>query len=158
LWMMRQWRHLKMLMHAGHGNDGICMVKETEQSKLALSCPACPHPNINLPVDWNKSDNLYLIIDACFRLKRCLISSILNDPYLVPGWAYLVEPEGYRKYLLTVTDQDEMCTCTGLRAALDYANTRISKGYTITGAAMCCCAHHGLVGKNTAGLLQKGER
>lgn len=118
---------------------------------------------------------MFIAIDACFRLKRKLVSSVLKDPYLAPGWAYFVEQEAYRKYLLTVTDQDEvhhqlpsysfysevifiqMSTCTGL-AALDYANTRFSKGYAITGIGMCCCARHELIGKNAAVPLQKGER
>ncbi|THU78038.1 hypothetical protein K435DRAFT_811910 [Dendrothele bispora CBS 962.96] len=83
---------------------------------------------------------LFIAIDACFRLKRKLVSSIERDPPLQPGWAYFVDPERYRQYLLTQTNQDEMSTCTGL-AALDYANTKFSKGYAATGV----------------GHLQKGE-
>lgn len=50
---MRQWRHLKMLMRGGRGNDGERNVKQTKQGELAVDCPACPHPDINLPADWN---------------------------------------------------------------------------------------------------------
>lgn len=69
----------------------------------------------------------------------------------------MVDPEPYQEYLLTIMDQDEMSTCTGL-AALDYANTKFSKGYAQTGLGMCVCARHEMVGKNAAGALQKGER
>ncbi|KAJ3710041.1 hypothetical protein C8R42DRAFT_597743 [Lentinula raphanica] len=162
--MMRQWRHLKMLIHAGRGNDGVRNIEQTARGELAVGCPACPHPDINLPSNWSDSSNplsfiytLFIAIDACFRLKRKLVSSTEKDPYLQPGKAYLVEPEPFRRYLLTVTDQDEMCTCTGL-AALDYANTRHSRGYAITGVGMCCCARHEIIGKNAAVPLQKGER
>ncbi|KIK56715.1 hypothetical protein GYMLUDRAFT_173845, partial [Collybiopsis luxurians FD-317 M1] len=46
-------------------------------------------------------------------------------------------------------------TCMGL--ALDYANTKYSKGYTATGVSMCSCGHHELVMPNGVGDLQKGE-
>lgn len=54
---------------------------------------------------------LILALDACFRLKRRIVSSEKNDPGLGTGWSYFVEDEPYRKYLLTVTDQDEVRNC-----------------------------------------------
>lgn len=51
---------------------------------------------------------LFLALDACFRLKRGLVSSELKDPGLGTGMSYMVENELYRKYLLTVTDQKEV--------------------------------------------------
>lgn len=50
----------------------------------------------------------FLAIDACFRLKRRLISSVLKDPSLGSGWSYMVETLMYRTHLLTVTDQKEV--------------------------------------------------
>ncbi|KAJ7896246.1 hypothetical protein B0H14DRAFT_2558175 [Mycena olivaceomarginata] len=76
--------------------------------------------------------------DACFRLKRGLLSSELKDPGLGTGMAYMLENPEFREYLLTVTDQVEiyqMSTCSGL-AALDYANTKFSRGYSSTGIGM----------------------
>jgi hypothetical protein len=49
-----------------------------------------------------------MAIDACFRLKRRLVSSWLKDPSLGSGWSYPVEHEPYRQFLLTVTDQKEV--------------------------------------------------
>ncbi|KAJ7822848.1 hypothetical protein B0H13DRAFT_2241584 [Mycena leptocephala] len=92
---------------------------------------------------------LFLALDACFRLKRRLVSSELKDPGLGTGWAYMVENEPYREYLRTVTDQKEMQTCSGL-AALDYANTKFSRGYSSTGVGMGF--------PNGVGDLQRGER
>lgn len=51
---------------------------------------------------------LILALDACFRLKRRIVSSEKKDPGLGTGWGYFVEDEPYRNYLLTVTDQDEV--------------------------------------------------
>ncbi|ESK82358.1 hypothetical protein Moror_12214 [Moniliophthora roreri MCA 2997] len=48
----REWRHLKMLKRAGRGNNGMRSVNQTHPSELAIVCPACPHPGINLPDGW----------------------------------------------------------------------------------------------------------
>jgi hypothetical protein len=37
-----------------------------------------------------------------------MVSSEKKDPGLGTGWAYFVEDEPYRKFLLTVTDQEEV--------------------------------------------------
>ncbi|KAJ6534555.1 hypothetical protein B0H10DRAFT_1859269, partial [Mycena sp. CBHHK59/15] len=54
---------------------------------------------------------LFLALDACFRLKRRMVSSELKDPALGSGWAYMVESRAYRQYLLSVTDQKEVSVC-----------------------------------------------
>jgi hypothetical protein len=51
----------------------------------------------------------------------------------------------------------QMSTCSGL-AALDYANTKFSRGYAATGVGMGVCARHEFVLPNAVGDLQKGER
>lgn len=49
--IMRQFRHLRMLKRAGRGHaEGG--VSATKVGELAVVCPACPHPGINLPDDW----------------------------------------------------------------------------------------------------------
>lgn len=46
-----QWRHLKMLKWAGRGND-ITGVRGTAAGQLAIQCPSCPHPGVNLAAGW----------------------------------------------------------------------------------------------------------
>ncbi|THU75829.1 hypothetical protein K435DRAFT_610130, partial [Dendrothele bispora CBS 962.96] len=46
-----QWRHLKMCKRAGRGHS-IGGIIETILGELALECPACPHPEKNLPPNW----------------------------------------------------------------------------------------------------------
>ncbi|KAJ7353487.1 hypothetical protein DFH08DRAFT_805034 [Mycena albidolilacea] len=161
--MVCEYSHLLMLKRAGrgHAKSGVL---GTAQGELAVLCPCCPVPSINLPQDWESAPPgqqfLYIFIvaiDACFRLKRRLVSSWLKDPSLWPGWSYLLEQEPYRQFLLTVTDQKEMSTCSGL-AALDYANTKFSRGYAATGVGMGVCTRHEFVLPNGVGDLQKGER
>jgi hypothetical protein len=50
-----------------------------------------------------------------------------------------------------------MSTCSGL-AALDYANTKFSRGYSSTGVGMGVCARHEFIQPNGVGDLQRGER
>ncbi|KAJ6493371.1 hypothetical protein C8R45DRAFT_1053016 [Mycena sanguinolenta] len=152
---MRQWHHLAMLKRGGRGNDVW---------ELAVVCPACPQPGVNLPTDWNSATGerrflyiLYIAIDACFRLKRRIVSNERKDPGLGTEWSYFAEDAPFREYLRSVTDQKEMSTCSGL-AALDYANTKFSRGYSSMGVGLSVCAWHEFVQPNSAGDLQKGER
>ncbi|KAJ7699815.1 hypothetical protein B0H16DRAFT_1835822 [Mycena metata] len=158
-----EWRHLQMLKRAGRGHDPSG-VNGTKPGGLAIECPACPRPNMNIPEDWEDAPAadkflyfLFLALDACFRLKRRVISSELRDPGLGTGWAYFVEQEPYRQYLLMATNETEMSTCSGL-AALDYTNTKFSRGYSATGVGMGVCARHEFVQPTGVGDLQKGER
>ncbi|KAJ7066666.1 hypothetical protein C8F01DRAFT_1208764 [Mycena amicta] len=153
--MMREYRHLMLLKRRGRfGHEG-CRASETGVGELAIRCPACPRPGVNLPAGWENAPPedmclyiLFIAMDACFRLKH---------PALGAGWAYMVETAPYRAYLLTVTDQKEMSICSGL-AALDFANTKFSRGYSATGVGMGVCARHELVLPTGVGDLQKGER
>ncbi|KAJ7764813.1 hypothetical protein B0H16DRAFT_1310446 [Mycena metata] len=161
--MTRQYRHLLLLKRAGRGHDPSGIFG-TQPGECAVLCPACPRPGVNLPEGWENASPeqrflyvLFLALDACFRLKRRIISSELRDPGLGTGWAYFTENEPYRQYLLSVTDQKEISTCSGL-AALDYANTKFSRGYSSTGVGMGVCARHEFVQPNGVGDLQKGER
>ncbi|KAF7317929.1 CxC2 domain-containing protein [Mycena kentingensis (nom. inval.)] len=161
--MARQFRHLLLLKRRGRAHTTSSIV-QTAPGELAIRCPACPRPGVNLPEDWLSAPPqdqclyiMFIAMDACFRLKRRLISSDLRDPGLGTGWAYMVEWEPYRQYLLTVTDQNEISTCTGL-AALDHANTKYANGYSATGVGAGVCARHEFVLPTGVADLQRGER
>lgn len=49
--MVRQWRHIKMLKRSGRGHDPAG-VNATGQGEIAVHCPACPHPEKNIPEGW----------------------------------------------------------------------------------------------------------
>ncbi|KAJ7715371.1 hypothetical protein B0H14DRAFT_2644141 [Mycena olivaceomarginata] len=161
--MAQEYRHLLMLKRAGRGHNPSG-VWGTAAGELAVECPVCPNPNVNLPEGWENAPPedmflyvLFIALDACFRLKRRMISSEFKDPGLGTGWAYVMENTPYRHFLLGVTEQKEMSTCSGL-AALDYANTKFSRGYSTTGVGMGVCVRHEFVQANGVGDLQKGER
>jgi hypothetical protein len=49
--IVREWRHIRLLkrMGRGHSPTGVSGTKEGE---CAVMCPACPHPGINMPSNW----------------------------------------------------------------------------------------------------------
>ncbi|KAF9504109.1 hypothetical protein BS47DRAFT_1401750 [Hydnum rufescens UP504] len=159
--MVREWRHLKMLKQAGRGNDPSGMLG-TASGELAVICPACPEPGVNLPEEWMNTpeeerflyDGIYAI-NANFHLKNRVRSSV--DPGLGTGWAYFVDDQAYSMYLLKHTSQKDISSCAAF-AALDHANTKKSDGLRVTGVGAIVCAHHGLLRPNGIGDLQKGER
>lgn len=56
--VMREWRFLKMLKRGGRGHDATG-IAGTGPGELAVLCPACPHPDINLPDNWEScSDDM----------------------------------------------------------------------------------------------------
>lgn len=50
-----------MLKRAGRGHDGI---SATKMGECAVLCPACPHPGINLPKNWETApaDSRYVFV------------------------------------------------------------------------------------------------
>ena len=129
--MIRMWRHLRLLRRGGRAHD-LSGAAGTAPGELAVLCPACPYPDINLPANWRSATkdsefvlvffslSLYYLrpsrylyyqsfgIDACFRFKRRQISSYEKDPELGPGFAYMVAWEPYHQYLLKHANQKEV--------------------------------------------------
>jgi len=127
--MIRMWRHLCLLKRGGRAHDSTG-VQGTSSGELAVLCPACPYPGINLPTGWgsvakdaryvpgltSQSRHLHFSrylyyqsfgIDACFRFKRRQISSYEKDPELGPGFAYVVAWEPYQRYLVANDNHSE---------------------------------------------------
>ncbi|KAH9911957.1 uncharacterized protein BXZ73DRAFT_56700, partial [Epithele typhae] len=53
---IRLWRHLVALKRAGRAHDPAGAAA-TQPGDLAVECPACPHPGINLPPGWETADD-----------------------------------------------------------------------------------------------------
>ena len=49
--MSMQWRHLKLLKWGGRGHN-YAGVAATHAGELAVLCPSCLRPGVNLPDDW----------------------------------------------------------------------------------------------------------
>ncbi|THU95867.1 hypothetical protein K435DRAFT_819601 [Dendrothele bispora CBS 962.96] len=149
---MFQWRHLKMCKRAGRGHDPLGIVG-TAPGELALLCPACSHPGLNLPDDWRDVPSelaflyvLFLAIDANFRLRNKIVSNSYQSPTLGDGWAYMVPSQPYKEHLAKHVSEEERSSCSGF-AAMFLANLKNVRGLRVSGVGGICCGH-----------LQKGER
>ncbi|KDR83151.1 hypothetical protein GALMADRAFT_134646 [Galerina marginata CBS 339.88] len=161
--IIMQWRHLKMLKWAGRGNDSTG-VSGTQLGELAIRCPSCPYPGINLPTGWENAPPemkflymLFICMDANFRLKNQLVSNYSQDPGLGNGWAYMIPRVPYERYVLSRANDEDIHTCVGLQA-LAKANTKYSKGLRYTGVGGVVCGRSEMVMPLGVGNLQKGER
>ncbi|KAL0569846.1 hypothetical protein V5O48_012112 [Marasmius crinis-equi] len=160
---IRQWRHLKLLLRAGKGQAEISALEEEEEGALTLRCPTCPHPQINLPKDWEAEAwgprGLCLCLDANFRLKEQLVSSHSRDPALCDGLGYFVRRALFEKWLeenKKVEDsEDEISNCVPF-AALTKQNSKFSRGLRYTGVAGVVCGRTDMIVK--VANLNKGER
>ncbi|KAF9548613.1 hypothetical protein CPC08DRAFT_648406, partial [Agrocybe pediades] len=161
--MLVQWQHLKMLKWGGRGH-AVTGVAGTKPGDLALQCPSCPRPGVNLPAEWEDAPEtmrfLYVAIlcmDANFRLKNQLVSNYSQDPGLGTGWSYMVPRRPYEGYVLSRADDRDISTCVGFQA-LAKANTKFSVGLRYTGVGMTTCGRSEMIMAQGVGNLQKGER
>ncbi|KAF9003812.1 hypothetical protein BDZ89DRAFT_1145888 [Hymenopellis radicata] len=136
-----------MAKEAGRGHDpsGIA---GTEEGELAVECPACPHPDRNLPEDWRASQRsfiyqLFIGLDANFRLRNRLVSTHERDPSLADGMAYFVPRAEYVSHIRNFINQNEMSSCSGFQAMF-LANLKNTKGLRTTGVVGVTCGRHGV--------------
>ncbi|KAJ7760606.1 hypothetical protein B0H14DRAFT_3511096 [Mycena olivaceomarginata] len=122
-----------------------------ESGELALLCPACPHPGINLPVNWDKVPfekaflyALFLAIDTNFHLKRKDVSS-KEDLGLSKGWVFFGEVGPYMEHLKDNWQQTQ---------PPDHE----SHGTASSGIGTVDCACHNMKCPNGVGDLQQGEK
>ncbi|KAJ2912610.1 hypothetical protein MD484_g7802, partial [Candolleomyces efflorescens] len=163
--MVREWRHVRLLKRMGRGHDPSG-VAGTSPGELAVLCPACPYPDINLPGDYDQLPagdqwkyTLFLGMDANFRLRRVKVSSEERDPGLNKGYAYIVDEGPFKEYLSTYNTQieDDKSDCRN-HDAIKSASIRGGKGQAASGMGTVQCARHDMKRPLGNGDLQKGER
>jgi hypothetical protein len=60
----RQWRDLKNRMKSGIGHESE--QDKPQEGSMAIFCPACPQPGLNLPDDWKQKYSSYVPM-SCLR-------------------------------------------------------------------------------------------
>lgn len=114
-------------INSGFGHD---TGTEPQPGSLAIFCPACPQPGINLAKDWEKDQKRYLIvkltkdcilialrwlytrsivIDGNFSAEHLKMKRPEEDIALSPGRRYMVEPERYKLHLTTGKEIKQVC-------------------------------------------------
>ena len=72
----RMWRDLKAQINAGLGHE---TERVSKPGDLAIFCPACPQPDINLPQGWESDPKRYQLY-----IMSMIFMLILLDGY-IPG-------------------------------------------------------------------------
>lgn len=129
---VRQWRNLTILKRSGRGHDPAG-VNATAEGECAVECAACPHPERNLPANWQTApadvayasvtqNDAYMLIvserrwmyilvlslDANFKLK--LKDREFDNVDLTKGWSYFVNETKYQGFISQYGDQTEAST------------------------------------------------
>jgi hypothetical protein len=125
----RQWQDLKNRMESGLGHN-----KEGEaipDGSMAVFCPACPQPGINLLKDWKTKYTPYVItlhfcvcqpilaireqlirtfiMDGNFSAEHMKQWSGERDVSLSAGMAFMANPDSYKAHLRSGQETVQVC-------------------------------------------------
>ncbi|KAJ3507665.1 hypothetical protein NMY22_g16859 [Coprinellus aureogranulatus] len=152
-----QWNYLSALKKNGY--ERAQLGDRPEPGSLALYCPACPQPGINLPENWTQDKDQwkfrrYLVADGNFVLDHLAVNK--EGHRLINGAAYVTEPTRYARHVEISRERNEPSSCAKLRAVSE--RNVFKKGYDVTGVVAIACARHGCFAPGGIVDLQKGER
>ncbi|KAF6750154.1 hypothetical protein DFP72DRAFT_851846 [Ephemerocybe angulata] len=158
----QQWNHLINLKRNGFGH--VRPGSKPDVGDLALFCPACPQPDVNLPSGWEEDPDQwkfrrYLVADGNFVLNHSIkkkSQDTVDSVWLTDGAGYMVERESYQEHLAIGREYQEPPTCYEHRAVAD--KNKAKKGYDSTGLVAIACARHGCFAPGGVVDMQKGER
>ncbi|KAN0138106.1 hypothetical protein V8E53_003995 [Lactarius tabidus] len=109
--------------------SGIRHMKEGEpipDGSMAVFCPACRQPSINLPMCYDLITNDKLIwtfiMDSNFSAEHMQHRSRERDVSLSAGMAFMANPEPYKSHLQTGKEIIQPSTCNTYRA-IEQANS-----------------------------------
>lgn len=155
----RQWRQLKLLKWNGFGHES----RQPNLGELALFCPACPQPGVNIPQpaerDGNHPDWIYarsLVMDGNFKAEHLHPTHPEDEVWLTDGRCCMVTRQAYQSHLTNAKEVVQMSECNNHRA-VNQANTSRHK-LEATGIGGCACARHGCFVPHSIVDFQKGER
>ncbi|KAI0737565.1 hypothetical protein C8Q80DRAFT_1276321 [Daedaleopsis nitida] len=153
----RQWRVQKMRKWAGFAHRSVPI----GPGDLAVKCPACPHPGINLPDDWQQDPEKWkyaraVVLDGNFSARHRPMKHPEDDVPLADGHAFTVTQAPYKQHLATGKEFKEELTCQDHRAVLTAA---VNRGkYESTGIGAAACSRHGFFQPHACVDFQQGER
>ncbi|KAG1805032.1 uncharacterized protein HD556DRAFT_1328019 [Suillus plorans] len=152
----RQWRQLKTMKWHGFGHRSDNLTGE-----LALFCPACPQPGINVLLsedesldDWKYTRSF--VMDGNFKAKHLHPIKPFDEVWLSDGLGFMVGKNRYKMHLAEAADTVEKSSCNNHRA-VNQANAARHK-LESTGIGGVACARHGCFVPHSMVDFQKGER
>ncbi|KAG2129666.1 uncharacterized protein EDB93DRAFT_1243406 [Suillus bovinus] len=139
---------------------------EPKAGDLALFCPACPQPGINLDLSTGTSTQLdntpswlftrTLVMDGNFKAEHLHPVNPSDEVSLMDGLAFMVGDERYKSHLCIAQDCVQRSDCNN-HHAVNQANTCQQK-LEATGIGGCACARHRCFVPHSMVDFQKGER
>ncbi|KAG1718837.1 hypothetical protein EDD22DRAFT_983478 [Suillus occidentalis] len=118
--MSRIWRDLMNRIHFGFGHK---MDASPGPGDLALYCPTCPQPGINLPSSWKDSYDDWLVmqryvVDGNFTVQHMKMKTPEDDVSLADGKGYMVTEGPYESHITESIEEKEACksSCSNHRA------------------------------------------
>ncbi|TFK58068.1 hypothetical protein BDN72DRAFT_782554, partial [Pluteus cervinus] len=153
----RQWRNILYRKWFGFGHEP----RTPKQGEMALFCPACPQPGVNLPERWEE-DKGNIIYIRQFAMDGNFSASHFkqvrnNDVSLTNGECYMTEEKTYKEYLAEYEGPEAIeLECHNHRAVLD--KNKAKTGKDITGIGATACAQHGCFCPSSVVDFEKGER
>ncbi|KAI0336925.1 hypothetical protein BDW22DRAFT_1340836, partial [Trametopsis cervina] len=155
--VIRQWRHLKARRQSGVAHDGYDIEK---RGQMALFCPACPQPGINLAEDWRSDPErwkyrMQLVMDGNFAAEHQKMKNPEDDVWLSDGDGYFVGRREYSEHLKTAVELFERSTCNNHKAVNAPGNRNTLEA---TGIGATACARHGCFVPHSVVNFGKGEK
>ncbi|KAG1843425.1 hypothetical protein C8R48DRAFT_559693, partial [Suillus tomentosus] len=154
----RQWRQVKQLKWHGFGHEK----RKPKAGELALFCPACPQPGVNLSMsDRNGSDPAWLysrslVMDGNFKAEHLHPTNPTDEVALTDGLGFMVSDARYKMHLSQAQDIVQRSDCNNHRA-VNQANASRHR-LEATGIGGCACARHRCFVPHSMVDFQKGER
>lgn len=102
----------------------------------------------------------YIAIDANFRCKNKDRGSTQTQS-LTGCSGHFVNPEVFKSELERETKEPqakEKSTCSSSFAAVERANSRLNRGFAVTGVVAAIDSRHGMLLPNSVADLQRGEK
>ena len=147
---------------------------------LALFCPSCPQPGINLPTNWKELPSWVtrrtVTVDGNFHADHIKMRRPDLDIMLTDGQeGYMVEEVRFKEYLNAAKEMhgvnlihvssfcfsfdllNQRPSCRNHRA-VNAAQSDNRRNLDATGIVASCCARHGCFVPTSVCDLQKGER
>jgi hypothetical protein len=102
----------------------------------------------------------FIALDANFRMKQ-KERGLKDDEGLTKGAGHFVEPGLFARELQRMKDHPEprgKSTCESTFAAIERANNRMDRGFSVTGVVAAIDSRHGFLPPTAVADRQRGER
>ncbi|KAF8799827.1 hypothetical protein BYT27DRAFT_7016783, partial [Phlegmacium glaucopus] len=171
--MSRVWRWMKKLKWARYAGTNK-KVNEVKAGELAIYCPACPQPGINIPEDWKDDPARHLHIVKLTSWSRWVYKHIFvangnfkadhvrqqnpaGDVWLSEGTGMMPGRQEYMSFLASAIERLTKAPCENTFRAIMNA-LQASKLCDVTGLVSIACSRHGCYAPQALVDLFKGEQ